>query len=1305
MDITNDPILKNAEQVLKESEKRYAFLAQTVNELVGITSIKDLYAYTARKLHVLLENKSIVAIVEYNHEANRWKMQHIEGVGKKISGLSRVFGFDMRNLEGEISTKYYNQIISGKLVELEFDFPGLFNNRVSDAVEKTVKKLLSIEKLYCIAFKQDKQTFGNITIAVDQKSLEFNAELIEAFVNQVSIFIKKHKTEEALNKTERQYSALLESISDSVSVLDKDYRIILTNEASTRFADMTREHLLGNKLTDLFPGVEKTEFFKVFKKVMKTRESDIVSNEYTFEDGRKAWYEANVDPVPEGILCILRDISSRKRVELALQESNSRLESFLQISQKMALTSGQGQIIQMIVDNATSILGLGSGAVYLLQDQESIKLAATAPALPEGFPETLRITSLSDHPHVEQVFKTGNHVIMPDTQKVNLTAPEQEIIRLRNLRSNLYLPIRLREKTIGTLILSSIGKPHHFTDEEIRLLLGFANQTAHIIDNNRNFEDLTKHAAKLEEHIAERKQAERALLESEEKHRRLVEQMQEGLVVADLRGVIQFVNPMLCELTGYAANELIGKSGYDILLKPADIEIMRNRDTKRSKNISEQYEMDIFMKSGELRTFWFHAVPDKDRNGNIIGSMSTVIDITERKNAQEKIRITKDTYESIFNSVSEAIYVIDESGNFIDINRGAELMYGYPKEEMTRKSPAAVSATGLNDLGALEKVHQEVSLTGVSQSIEFWGVRKTGEIFPKEVIVNKATYFGKECLLATARDISRRKKAETSQKIQFNIARSIHNASSVENLLEIVRQELGLLFDTTNFFVAKYNPETDTLKQLIFRDEIDGFDEWDATHSISGHVVKSGETVFLRGDEMCDFCKSHNIDALGTNSACWLGVPIFIRNKVAGVMVVQHYTNPDAYHESNIALFEMVAHETGIYLERQMMLDELIIAKEKAEESNNLKTAFLQNLSHEIRTPLNGIIGFSEFINDPELTPEDRRTFTDIIIDRGWQLTAIINDVLTISALETKQEELFIDKININKLMRDQLAVFSGQAISKGIQLKFNLPFREDDAMIYTDKTKIGQILNNLFTNALKFTREGEIELGCQLKDNMLEFYVRDTGLGIDKSKQQIIFERFAQADDSIRQNFGGTGLGLSICKGFVELIGGEIWVDSEPGNGSIFYFTIPYNPAIQTDDIDKLFRQQVTNSTVLVAEDEETNFLYLSILLKKLNYKVLRAVNGQHAVDICRKEPVDIVLMDIKMPKMDGYAAARLIREFKPQLPIIAQTAHAAQTEIEKFQDVFDDYITKPFTKEKIRNLFEKNFDRMKTRSSFTEI
>jgi len=260
----------------------------------------------------------------------------------------------------------------------------------------------------------------------------------------------------------------------------------------------------------------------------------------------------------------------------------------------------------------------------------------------------------------------------------------------------------------------------------------------------------------------------------------------------------------------------------------------------------------------------------------------------------------------------------------------------------------------------------------------------------------------------------------------------------------------------------------------------------------------------------------------------------------------------------------------------------------------------------------------------------------------------------------------------------------------KGLQLKSMVTLSNEQSLVYGDRPKIGQILNNLFNNALKFTKVGSIELGCSLNEDMLEFYVRDTGIGIEREKQSRIFGRFTQADETIRRDFGGTGLGLSICKGFVELMGGQIWVESEPGQGATFFFRLPYLPVIETNS-DKIKEVEITESgkkiTILIAEDEDTNFFVLDLILKKLNFNVKRAFNGQEAIEMCMNEGIDLVLMDIRMPVLDGYAAALRIREIKPGLPIIAQTAHAAQSEVAQFEGAFDDYITKPFTKDKISN------------------
>ncbi len=247
--------------------------------------------------------------------------------------------------------------------------------------------------------------------------------------------------------------------------------------------------------------------------------------------------------------------------------------------------------------------------------------------------------------------------------------------------------------------------------------------------------------------------------------------------------------------------------------------------------------------------------------------------------------------------------------------------------------------------------------------------------------------------------------------------------------------------------------------------------------------------------------------------------------------------------------------------ELQQIQKDLTLAKEKAEISNSLKTAFLQNMSHEIRTPMNAIIGFSNLINDPDLTPQKREGYSSIIINSGNQLLSIVNDILTISALETKQEKVNSEKTSINGILTDLYAIFKPQAEVQNITLKLKETLSVSESQVFTDATKLTQILTNLISNALKFTHEGTIEFGYSLKKPNLEFYVKDTGIGIQKNQQNAIFERFNQGDYSSTRKYEGTGLGLSISKGFTELMGGKIRVESEVGKGSVFYFTIPYKP------------------------------------------------------------------------------------------------------------------------------------------------
>lgn len=383
--------------------------------------------------------------------------------------------------------------------------------------------------------------------------------------------------------------------------------------------------------------------------------------------------------------------------------------------------------------------------------------------------------------------------------------------------------------------------------------------------------------------------------------------------------------------------------------------------------------------------------------------------------------------------------------------------------------------------------------------------------------------------------------------------------------------------------------------------------------------------------------------------------------------------------------------------DRKLFERELILAKEKAEESNRLKTAFLQNMSHEIRTPMNAICGFSSLLSSPDLSVDKRNSFTTIIQDSSNQLLSIVNDILTISALETKQEKINIQNTCINTIIDNLSQLFSPKASKQNIAFGYSQQLTDGKLIIQTDGVKVTRILTNLLSNALKFTQKGSIEFGYQIINSndypYVLFHVTDTGVGVNKENHEAIFERFWQAETSISRQYGGTGLGLPISKAYVELLGGKIWIESEPGKGSTFYFTIPYNQEAKQPQNDSPIKRQTASTTIIIAEDEEYNFRFIKELLNHFNFDIIHTRNGLETVNACKSNPnIKLVLMDIKMPLMDGHTAAKLIKEFYPELPIIAQSAYALDIEIDKYKNVFDSYITKPINSKLLLEIINKH-------------
>ena len=370
-------------------------------------------------------------------------------------------------------------------------------------------------------------------------------------------------------------------------------------------------------------------------------------------------------------------------------------------------------------------------------------------------------------------------------------------------------------------------------------------------------------------------------------------------------------------------------------------------------------------------------------------------------------------------------------------------------------------------------------------------------------------------------------------------------------------------------------------------------------------------------------------------------------------------------------------------------------AKQIAEESSRLKSVFISNLSHEIRTPMNGIIGFANLLNEDNLTRETKKNFIQIIINSSNQLLRIIDDILEISKLETGQVRILEQDVNVNDLMVELFNIFNLKSKDNNLPIYLKRTLPDELSIIKTDRLKLSKILSNLLENALKFTNSGYIEFGYKCDGVEIEFYVKDTGIGIGKEMQETIFERFSQIDYNFSRKTGGLGLGLSIAKENTVLLNGNISLQSEKGKGSTFYVSIPYKPLKEGAFQNEVYNKNLNGIfKILIAEDEQVNLLYMETLLKKIddNIRIIRALNGEEAVNLCKENyPLDLVLMDIKLPVMNGIEATKQIKKIYPELPVIAHSAYSSNAEIEEtMQAGFNEYITKPVRKEEIKHVLE---------------
>lgn len=642
-------------------------------------------------------------------------------------------------------------------------------------------------------------------------------------------------------------------------------------------------------------------------------------------------------------------------------------------------------------------------------------------------------------------------------------------------------------------------------------------------------------------------------------------------------------------------------------------------------------------------------------------------------------------FDHLFEEISDPVFLHDFDGNILKVNKKASECLGYSYEELETKNITHIAtadffkeyANWVEKLIKQGLIRYETTYLTKDKKLDI-------EVVSKVIVIDNENF-----ILSSTRDISLRKDYE-KQLIEARI-------SSKDN-----EDELNAIFNKTPSMLILFDENAGILR--VNKKAISTFklEDKKIENLRMGNLINCINTN--QGSSPCgmnESCKKCKLTTIIYQTINFLEE---FTKKEINILLHQD----DIVVEKTILLSTSVLKRNGrsVFLAtiddistRKQIENELIIAKEKAEESDRLKTAFMNNISHEIRTPLNAILGFAPFIIEPDIEQEDKEQFLNLLYKSGERLLNTVNDYMDIAMLVSDNIKIFPKKVDIALLLNEIYTHFHANLIPDNLKFKLDLPEHVDQFTLNTDKELVKKIVSHLVDNAIKFTNTGSVQLGYILKTESekpeIEIYIKDTGKGISCQAQSRIFKAFMQEDIANTRGHEGSGLGLSIAKGLTQLLGGEIRMKSKKNIGTTVFVTLPIEKDIH--NAETIAEQPISGvakfGTILIAEDDEQNVFYLEAILTGQIEKLLLAKNGQEAVDLCHNYPeIDLVFMDIKMPIINGIEAARLIKSFRKDLPIIALTAFAQSGDEQRFIEAgCDDYISKPFKKNEILAFIEK--------------
>ncbi len=654
---------------------------------------------------------------------------------------------------------------------------------------------------------------------------------------------------------------------------------------------------------------------------------------------------------------------------------------------------------------------------------------------------------------------------------------------------------------------------------------------------------------------------------------------------------------------------------------------------------------------------------------------NTRMSYQELLNENTSLKEKEELCNNMFDNVTVGMVQTDREGNYIKSNQKFRDITGYSEEELMRLNFTQI--THAEDLLEEMEIKKKVDNNEIDSFVmEKRYIRKDGstiwvKLFTKIIRVSESNSKVKY-IFGIVEDISEMKEIiEKLEDSRYKLLEAQKLASFGHWTLDLKKNELQWSDEIYRIFGLK--PQEFEANYEAFLSFVHPKDR-DYVHSIYSKHVK----------DRIPYCIIHRLllkdDRVKyVQEKCRTEYDIY-GSPIRSIGTVQDITE-------RIRVEKKLAKSKRKLKKKNK---ELKIAKRKAEESDRLKTAFLWNISHEVRTPMNGIIGFSEMLAEDDLSKEQRKYYSDLVAGSGRQLLTILDQIIEISKLETGQVEIKDEKFTLESIMGEMTEYYRSVSEKGKIKLETRFGNGISKKLIWGDSHKIRQVLENLLNNAFKFTNEGKILFGYEIKDKRIKFFVKDTGIGIPENMQEKIFQRFVQVESDVCKEYGGAGLGLAIARDLGKLLNGELWCESELGKGSTFYFDIPL---IEAEEMEKKETKiSKMDFSILVAEDEVINVLYLKELMNTIGVKIIHAKDGFDAIEQCKKHPeIGLALMDIRMPKLNGYEATKRIKAIRPDLPVIAQTAFVqSENETKAKECGFDGYIGKPFGNDEIISVVE---------------